>query len=176
MITPVINGPSFPSRTAWAVALLSLIVPAGCYPEPTRWDQVQQQTRHNAPAVSKEALPGSTFNKFFPQPEGDFDRVYTQEKAGFAEADLKKQGSVVATLAIFDTASNPEAAQKYKDATTQLRSYPMVDIGDTGTGILVGDRFQVQVRSKDANFSKADREEWLSKFDLANLASLAKLQ
>jgi hypothetical protein len=40
----------------------------------------------------------------------------------------------------------------------------------------VGDRFQVQVRSKDANFSKADREEWLSKVDLANLAKLAKLQ
>jgi hypothetical protein len=176
MTTPVINRPSLTSRTAWAIALLAPMIHAGCYPEPARWDEVQQKTRHNAPAVSKEAVPGSEFNKLFPTPEGDFDLVYSQEKAGFAEADLKQKGSVVATLAIFDTASNPEAAQKYKDATAQLKSYPMVDIGDTGTGVLVGDRFQVQVRSKNANFGKAEREEWLSKFDLANLASLARLQ
>jgi hypothetical protein len=112
----------------------------------------------------------------FPKPEGDFDVIYTQDKTGFAEADLKKEGRVIATLAISDTVSNPEAAEKYRDATTQLKDYPMVDIGDTGSGVLVGNRFQVQVRSKDANFSKAEREEWLSKFDLANLASLAKLQ
>jgi hypothetical protein len=41
-----------------------------------------------------------------------------------------------------------------------------------GTGVLVGDRFQVQVRSKDANFGKPEREDWLNKFDLANLAKL----
>jgi len=121
-------------------------------------------------------VPGSEFNKMFPRPEGDFDVVYTQEKRGFAEADLKKEGNVIATLAIFDTASNPDAAQKYKDATSRLKEFPMIDIGENGTGVLVGDRFQVQVRSKDANVSKADREEWLGKFDLANLASLARLQ
>jgi hypothetical protein len=162
----------------WIVILLPLatLAGAGCYREPTRWDEVQQQTRRNAPAVSKEAVAGSQFNKLFPRPEGDFDVVYTQEKTGFAEADLKKEGQVVATLAISDTISNPAAAEKYRDATAQLKDYPMVDIGDTGSGVLVGDRFQVQVRSKDANFGKAEREQWLGKFDLANLASLAKLQ
>jgi len=162
----------------WIVVLLPLaaLAGAGCYREPTRWDEVQQQTRRNAPAVAKDAVPGSEFNRMFPKPEGDFDVVYTQEKAGFAEADLKKEGNVVATLAVSDTVSTPGAAQKYKDATARLKDYPMVDIGDNGTGVLVGDRFQVQLRSKDANFSKAEREEWLSKFDLANLASLAKLR
>ena len=33
-------------------------------------------------------------------------------------------------------------------------------------------RYQVQIRSTDANFSKFDREDWLKKFDLANLAKL----
>jgi hypothetical protein len=162
----------------WIVVLLPLaaLAGAGCYREPTRWDGVRRQTRHNTPAVAKEAVPGSEFNRLFPRPEGDFDVVYTQEKPGFAEADLKKEGKVVATLAISDTASNPDAAQKYKDATARLKDFPMIDIGDNGTGVLVGDRFQVQVRSKDSNFGKAEREEWLSKVDLANLASLAKLQ
>jgi hypothetical protein len=162
----------------WIVILLPLaaLAGAGCYREPTRWDEVQQQTRRNAPAVAKEAVAGSEFNKLFPRPEGDFDVVYTQEKTGFAEADLKKEGKVVATLAISDTISNPEAAQKYRDVTAQLKDYPLLDIGDTGSGVLVGDRFQVQVRSKDANFGKAEREQWLGKFDLANLANLAKLQ
>jgi hypothetical protein len=162
----------------WIVILLPLatLAGAGCYQKPTRWDEVQQQTRRNAPAVSKEAVAGSEFNKLFPRPEADFDVVFSQEKPGFAEADLKKEGKVVATLAISDTVSNPEAAEKYRDATARLKDYPMVDIGDTGSGVLIGDRFQVQVRSKDANFGKDEREQWLGKFDLANLAGLAKLQ
>src|SRR5262249_14892852 len=119
----------------WIVLVVPLaaLAGAGCYREPTRWDEVQQQTRRNAPAVAKEAVPGSEFNKMFPRPEGDFDVVYTQEKPGFAEADLKKEGKVVATLAISDTASNPESAQKYKDTTARLKDFPMVDIGDNGT-------------------------------------------
>jgi hypothetical protein len=162
----------------WFLVLLPLVslAGAGCYRDPTRWDEVQQKTRHNAPAVSKEAVAGGEFNKMFPKADGDYSIVYTQEKRGFAQADLKREGNAVATLSIFDTVSNPEAAQNYKDATTQLGGYPLIDIGSNGSGVLVGDRFQVQVRSKDANFSKIDREDWLKKFDLANLDSLAKLQ
>jgi hypothetical protein len=155
---------------------LAALAGAGCYREPTRWDEVQQQTRRNAPAVSQEAVAGGEFNKMFPKADGDYDIVYTQEKRGFAQADLNRQGNTVATLSIFDTISNPEAAQNYRDATTQLGGYPLIDIGSQGTGVLVGNRFQVQVRSKDANFGKAEREDWLKKFDLANLESLAKLQ
>jgi hypothetical protein len=158
------------------MALLLVTTLAGCYREPSRWDQVQQETRRNQPAVAREAIAGGEFNKFFPKGEGDFDTVYTQEKSGFAQAMLKKDGNEVATLSIFDTVSNPEAAQDYKTATAQLEGYPMIDIGEQGTGVLVGDRFQVQVRSKDAAFGKADRQDWLRKFNLANLERLAKLQ
>jgi len=117
-------------------------------------------------------VPGSAFNKLFPKPSGDFDVVYSQEKAGFAQASLVKKGEDVATLSIFDTVSNPEAAEKYKDTTETFEGCPIIEIGNNGTGLLVGNRYQVQIRSKDANFSKFDREDWLKKFDLANLAKL----
>jgi hypothetical protein len=117
-------------------------------------------------------VPGSMFNKMFPKPEGDFDVVYTQEKAGFAQASLVKKGEDVATLSIFDTVSNPESYAKYKDTQETFEDCPIIEIGSNGTGILVGDRYQIQIRSKDANFSKFDREDWLKKFDLANLAKV----
>jgi len=154
------------------LVLLPMVVVAGCRQEPSRWDEVQQKTRRNAPAVAKEAVPGSVFNKMFPKSDGDFDVVYSQEKAGFAQAKLVKKGEDVATLSIFDTVSNPEAAAKYKDTQDTFESYPVIEIGNNGTGLLVGDRYQVQIRSTDANFSKFDREDWLKKFDLANLAKV----
>jgi len=138
------------------VLLLSTAL-TGCYREPTRWDEVQQQTRRNAPAVAKEAVPGSEFNKLFPKSEGDYDVVYTQEKPGFAQAKLVKKGQDVATLSIFDTVSNPEAAAKYKDSSETFEGYPIAEVGNTGRGLLVGDRYQVQIRSADANFSKFDQ-------------------
>ena len=83
-------------------------------------------------------MPGASFNKFFPKPEGDFDVVFTQEKAGFAQAKLVKKGQDVATLSIFDTVSNPEAAEKYKDTQETFEDYPIIEIGNNGTGLLVG--------------------------------------
>lgn len=162
------------ARSVRGMVLILVALPAvsGCSREPTPWDAVQEKTRRNAPAVAREALPGALFNKMFPRPAGDFDIVYTQEKPGFAEASLVKKGEDVATLAIFDTVSNPTAADKYKDTPETFEGYPIVEIGKNGTGILVAQRFQVQIRSKDASFSKFDREDWLKKFDLANLAKL----
>ena len=77
-------------RHHWFVVLLpwASLALAGCYPEPTRWDDVQKQTRHNAPSVAKDAVAGAMFNKLFPKPAGDYDIVYTQEKPGFAQAKL----------------------------------------------------------------------------------------
>jgi hypothetical protein len=161
----------YAARLTFLVLVASSAV-SGCYREPTRWDAVQEKTRRNAPAVAKNAVPGSAFNKLFPKPSGDFDVVFTQEKPGFAQATLVKKGEDVATFAIFDTVSNPEAADKYKDTPETFEGYPIVEIGNNGTGLLVAGRYQVQIRSKNANFSKFDREDWLKKFDLANLATL----
>jgi hypothetical protein len=171
MTTRARIDPAFTPRVVGVLALLTLFVLSGCNKEPGRFDQAQKESRRNAPAVSKEAVPGASFNKLFPKPEGDYDIVYMQEKTGFAEAKIVKKGQDIATLAIFDTVSNPEAADKYKSATERFQDYPIMDIGN-GTNLLVGGRYQVVVRSTDANFTKFEREDWLKKFDLANLAKL----
>jgi hypothetical protein len=101
-----------------------------------------------------------------------FEVVYTQEKIGFAEATLKEDGEDVATLAIFDTVSNPAAAGKYAESSEELEGYPLVAVGSNTNAILVADRFQVQVRSRSDEFTEDDRKEWLAEFDLDGLAAL----
>jgi hypothetical protein len=150
--------------------VLILAFGVGYTPRSTQCDEVQKPT---GPAVSREALPGGDFNKFFPKAEGDYDLVFTQEKTGYAEARLKKEGNAIATLSVFDTLSNPEAAEKFSKATESLGRYPLVAIGKQGTAVLVADRFQVQVRSTpDSGMGADDRKEWLKKFDLKGISSL----
>jgi len=145
---------------------------SACAPAPqSRWDAAQATTTGQR-ATTKEALAGGEFNKFFPKGKGDYSVVYTQEKTGFAEAVLKNKGNDVATLSIFDTVSNPDAAAKYKESTQKISGYPATNVGSNGTSILVANRFQVQVRSKADSFTEQDRETWLSAFDLAGLAKL----
>ncbi len=158
----------------WLPLLLlcaTLIFSACVAPAASRWDTAQEASSGER-ATDKEALAGGEFNKFFPQDSDDYDVVYTQEKSGFAEAVLKQAGKDVATLAIFDTVSNPAAAEKYRESSEKIGDYPAVEIGSNGTGILVADRFQVQVRAKSDSFTAADREEWLEAFDLDGLAEL----
>ena len=112
------------------------------------------------------------FNKLFPKSEGDFDITYTQEKKGFAEADLSKKKEVVATLSISDTMNNPEAVEKFKKSDESSWITRSRRPARWAPNILVGGRYQVTIRSKDANFSNFDREDWLKKFDLANLAKV----
>jgi len=123
---------------------------------------------------SSQTLAGGEFNKFFPKKGGEFDVVFTQEKAGMAQAKLKKQGQEVAMLTISDTAGNPSAAEKFKSSTASIAGYPSSASGSNGTVILVGNRFQVQVRSQGDDFTQSDREAWLQKFDLGGLARLDK--
>jgi hypothetical protein len=148
------------------------LVLAACAPiDQSRWEEAQEASAGQS-ATTKEALAGGEFNQFFPESNDEYSVVYTQEKRGFAEAVLKHAGEDVATLAVFDTVSNPEAAAKYQQSAEELDGYPAVAIGANGTGILVADRFQVQVRSKSDSFTAADREEWLLAFDLAGLSGL----
>jgi len=139
--------------------------------EESRWAAAQEATQGEH-ATTKEAVAGGDFNQFFPKDRDQFDVVYTQEKQGFAEAVLRDDGQDVATLSIFDTVSNPEAAEKYAADSDAVAGYPATAIGDNGTAILVADRFQVQVRSTRADFSADDRATWLAAFDLAGLAAL----
>lgn len=121
---------------------------------------------------SGDVLPGSEFNKFFPQQEGEWDLVYKQEKQGFALASLRRDGEELALLSITDLRSNPEAAEKYVDSTGEIKGYPTAEIGSKGLGMLVGSRFQVQVRSESDDFTARDRAEWIRRFDLEGLEGL----
>lgn len=163
-------------RTALAAILCSLMVfMSACAPveEESRWDAVQEETSGER-ATSAEDLAGGEFNRFFPESEGDYSVVYTQEKSGFAEAVLKEDGEDVATLAVSDTVNNPGALDKYNESEQEIGGYPAAAVGDNGTAILVADRLQVQVRSVSDAFGEAERAEWLQAFDLDGLAGLVQ--
>lgn len=157
------------------ILLCFTLVISGCQPKtPSQFAQAQQEStqRKAPPAVAKAATQGSEFNKFFPKAQAGYDRVYTQEKKGFAEAKLNKDGKNVAMLAVSDTKSLPSAAAKFQSATTKIAGFPSVDLGTTQTSVLVADRYQVKVISKTPDFAKADRVSWIEKFDLKGLAKL----
>ncbi|MFM7191687.1 MAG: hypothetical protein ACKN9E_04800 [Microcystaceae cyanobacterium] len=160
---------------SWGILPLLLIVSlVACAPQPpSRFDQAQQaSTQRGASAVVKESSQGSDFNRFFPPSGEGYDRVYTQEKKGFAEAKLKKAGKDVAMLSISDTVNNPSAATKFQQSSLQIQGFPAVQQGSTATAVLVGDRYQVKVQSRDPAFTADNRQVWLGKFNLEGLARL----
>ncbi|NEP58573.1 MAG: hypothetical protein F6K31_16405 [Symploca sp. SIO2G7] len=163
-------------RKILAPLLLSvlLLVTACAQQAPSRFDQAQQEStqQKSGQAVSQDATQGAQFNKFFPSAGAGYERVYTQEKKGFAQAKLKKDGKDVAILSINDTTSTPDVAAKYQGSGKQIAGYPAREIGKTQTAILVGDRYQVKVQSRDESFTASDREAWLKKFNLQGIARL----
>ncbi|MGK7879042.1 MAG: hypothetical protein AB4060_02940 [Crocosphaera sp.] len=161
-------------RQIIVVFSLSLLLLTSCATQaPSRFEQAQQESSgRGSSAVVRESESGGSFNKFFPPSGGGYQRVYSQEKKGFAEAKLKKDGKEVAVLAISDILNNPSAAKKFEKSTQKIKGYPAVSQGKTGTAVLVGDRFQVKVLSRDPAFSESDRQAWLEKFDLNGLSKL----
>ncbi|UBF24456.1 hypothetical protein K9N68_22555 [Kovacikia minuta CCNUW1] len=161
---------------AFAPLFLSLLLLiTACTPKaPSQFSQAQKDsTRRGAPAaVAKAAEQGATFNQFFPGSTKNYDVVPAQEKKGFAEYKLNKDGKTLAMLSISDTTSVPTAALKYQNSPTKIAGYPAIDQGTTTTGLLVNDRYQVKVLSRDPSFTKEDRVAWLQKFDLKGLARL----
>lgn len=162
------------SKVLTALLLSLSLLTVACAPEqPSRYDQVQKDTsQKGSSAVSKEAVNGSKLNRYFPKSQGGFSVVPSQEKKGFAEHKVNKGGKNVAVLSINDTISNPSAATKYQQSSTKIAGFPAVEQGQTGTGVLVGDRFQVKAQSRDSSFTKQDRAVWIQKFDLNGLSKL----
>jgi hypothetical protein len=159
-----------------ALSLAMLLFVGGCrgpqadVPPPPPAEQVQPADGQGA--VSSESIPGSAFNRFFPPASGEYERVYTQEKDGFAEAKLKRNGEDVAMLAISDTTNVPAAAERLRNSSDRISGYPAATVGTSQTSILVGDRFQVKVISRSPDFTESDREAWLKQFDLQGLSRL----
>jgi hypothetical protein len=161
-------------RILVSLALVCLLALTACAPTTTsQFDQAQDlSTKPGAVAVARPATQGGEFNRFFPKPTTGFERVYTQEKKGFSEAKLKKDGKDLAMLAISDTISLPSAAAKFQQSTEEIAGFPAVDVGTTQTAVLVGNRYQVKVLSRSPEFTRTDRVAWLQKFDLKGLAQL----
>ncbi|MBV8883492.1 MAG: hypothetical protein JO235_05755 [Chroococcidiopsidaceae cyanobacterium CP_BM_RX_35] len=162
-------------RILTPVFLSLLLFITACSPSPSsRYSQVQNETiQRGAPAaVAKTAEQGSTFNQFFPRSVRGYNLVPAQEKKGFAEYKVNKNGKTIAMLSISDVSSVPAAALKYKNSSSTVAGYPAVDQGTTAKGVLVNNRYQVKVLSRDPSFTKEDRVAWLQKFDLRGLAKL----
>ncbi|HHP7230634.1 MAG TPA: hypothetical protein ACFCUY_07220 [Xenococcaceae cyanobacterium] len=161
-------------RIFFSCLLGTILLIAACTQQPpSRFDQTQQDsTARGATAVVKVSESGSNFNRYFPEPDSEYQRVYTQEKTGFAEAKLKQAGKDVAVMAISDTLNNPSAVDKFSNSTEKIAGYPAVNQGNNATAVLVKNRFQVKVLSRDPSFTESDRKTWLSKFDLDGLAQL----
>lgn len=150
------------------IAGLALALCAGCGEKPSRWDQAATQT---APAAAAPKMEGAKLNAFFPADGTDgMSRVFSQEKDGFVEAKLKKEGQDVATLSISDASADEAAKGKFASATDKVGDHPLVTVGKNQSAVLVANKYQVKVSSQtlDAEARKA----LLAKFDLAGLAKL----
>ncbi|MGK7900035.1 MAG: hypothetical protein AB4352_01225 [Hormoscilla sp.] len=170
----------FLSRTKKTLApllLATLLLVSACAPPPppdtsTQQPDTTQQGVSPTGNTAGQPVAGGELNKFFPASAGGYSRAFTQEKTGFAQANLKKGDTLVALLSISDTANNPSAVRKFNNSSKRIAGYPAATVGSK-TSILVADRFQVSVQSKDkASFTESDREDWLTKFKLSGLAQL----
>lgn len=154
--------------------IVTLLMVTSCAQQPpSRYDSAQKESTQGAQrnqTVSKQAIQGGNFNQFFPASGDGYQRVYTQEKRGFAQAALKQNGQKIATLSISDTISNETAKTKFEKTSQKIGGYPAVQQGKTTTAVLVADRYQVKVSSKQLN--QSEREEWLTRFNLSGLANL----
>ena len=150
-------------------------MPSGGVPRPGGMGGVPApgpNTNVSGPPAGAKVVGGGSFNKMFPNDQDGYNRVFTQEKKGFAEALLRKGGKKVAIISISDIAANPAALSKYQSSGQQIAGYPAAPVGSQGSAILVGNRYQVQVRTMDPSFTADDRAAWLSKFNLSGLAAL----
>lgn len=153
------------------ICILLLTSACGGAKQPSRFDQAQQQSKTERPSQAKQ-VSGGSFNKYFPSSSDGFQLNYAQEKKGFAQASLKKDGKEVAVMSINDVSATPTATQKFQNSSKKIAGYPAVEQGKTTTAVLVDNRFQVKAQSKDPSFNASDREAWLKKFNLSGLASL----
>jgi hypothetical protein len=149
-------------------ALAVLLLAGGCKKEPTRWDEAATAT---LPAPAAPKIEGKKLNVFFPADGTDgYSRVFTQEKDGFVEAKLKKDGQEVATLAISDASGDETVKGKFASAPDKVGAHPLVTVGKNQSAVLVRDRYQVKVSSQSLDADA--RRALLGKFDLDGLGKL----
>ncbi|ACA99937.1 conserved hypothetical protein [Picosynechococcus sp. PCC 7002] len=156
-------------------SLLFLTACGGNAPVPPPDPNPGANTEVTTPATETAQTPqkGSAFNQFFPADKTEgYDRVFTQEKEGFAEIKLTLNGTEMAKISISDTATNLAARSKFAEAEETVDGFPLVAQGANAHAVLVGDRYQVKVMSRDPSFGPDERKAWLAKVNLQGLASL----
>jgi len=140
--------------------------------ETTTTETTTTDNGSTATETMPEEVEGGALNKFFPKEDGAYKVVYNQEKDGFVQASLELDGKEVATLAVSDLSTNMDTKAKYESSTMKVGDYPALTKGSKGTTILVGDRYQISIRSKDDSFDENMRKSWFEKFDLSGFANL----
>lgn len=168
------NTPSSMSSGGTSPVALNPTVPSLSTPTPATPTATEDVT--TAPLADIADLPpqqGSAFNKFFPDIQGtNYERIFTQEKTGFAAIKLSLDGQEMAQLSISDTVTNLTARNKFIGVQDHLLDFPLITQGQNATAVLVGDRYQVKIMSRSDTFTETDRKEWLTKVDLEGLSSL----
>ena len=160
------------SRVSWVTALSVLLMAAGACREAksTRWDEKAAEVKEGkvAPVDKSTVEKGASLNSFFPPEDHGLRRTFTQEKLGYAEAKLVREGKT-AQASISDTNNNPNARAKFDGASDRVKGHPLVTVGKRQSALLVNGRWQVKVSSSD--FDAAERKALLEAFDLAQLSS-----
>lgn len=163
-------------RISFFVLLLSSVFLFSCGGKKNKTTETTTTTTTTNTSTAAEEKPqeveGGALNKFFPKADGAYKVVYNQEKEGFVQASLEQDGKEVATLAVSDLSTNMDTKAKYEQSTMKVAGYPALSKGSKGTSILVGDRYQVNIRSKEDSFTEDMRKAWFEKFDLSGLAKL----
>jgi hypothetical protein len=119
-----------------------------------------------------QVVNGTAFNRLFPPAGAGEQLVFTQEKRGFSEARLKQGDATLALLAISDTATAPEALEKFSASGERIQGWPVVEQGPQASALLVAERFQVKVIGQGTGLDVSQRHELLDAFDLKGLAAL----
>ena len=158
------------SLSAGLVAGVVMLTTACSKPESTRWDEKAEEVKAGqGPAIDKSTVEkGSSLNDFFPKEANGLSRTFTQEKLGYAEAEIVRDGKT-AKVSISDTNNNPPARDKFQSASKRLSGHPVVSVGKRQSALLVNGRWQVKVSSSD--FDEGQREALLGAFDIGGLAS-----
>ena len=97
-----------------ALLLGTILLITSCTQQPaSRFEGAQKvSTAKDATAVVKEAESGSSFNRYFPGNTEGYERIYSQEKKGFAQAKLTKDGREMAILSILMPEKNSKLVPK----------------------------------------------------------------
>lgn len=159
---------------AIATLALSMLVLSGCEEKKksTRWDDAGAAAASAAEVASAAVDAGpvsapGTLNKWFPADGANgYKRVFAADKPGYAEAKLQKDGKDVATISINDGVKT-FAKAKFDESTEKLEGFPLIKLGDTQSGVLVKDRYQVKVTSTTLDHEA--RKGILASFDLKGM-------